>query len=69
MGVQDLRQSSQSNIGVDLSRSGSYDHAKQLASELPAENYLSLDGERRFSLTVSLFGNWLLISTAISTLY
>ncbi|XP_027344282.1 polyadenylate-binding protein-interacting protein 3-like isoform X2 [Abrus precatorius] len=39
--------SSMSSTGVDLSRSGSYDHAKQLASELPAKSYSSSDGESR----------------------
>ncbi|KAL5156737.1 Polyadenylate-binding protein-interacting protein 3 [Glycine soja] len=39
--------SSQSNTGVDLSRSGSSDHAKQLASELPAKSYSTSDGESR----------------------
>ncbi|XP_061365138.1 polyadenylate-binding protein-interacting protein 3-like isoform X2 [Gastrolobium bilobum] len=43
----DHPQSSQSSTGVDLSRSGSYDHAKQLASDLPAKSYSSLDGENR----------------------
>ncbi|KAK7325091.1 hypothetical protein VNO77_29167 [Canavalia gladiata] len=43
----DHPQSSQSSTGVDLSRSGSYDQAKQLASELPAKSYSSLDGESR----------------------
>ncbi|KAJ1424501.1 LsmAD domain [Sesbania bispinosa] len=41
----DHPQSSQSSSGVDLRRSGSYDHAKQLASELPAKIYSSSDGE------------------------
>ncbi|XP_054781692.1 polyadenylate-binding protein-interacting protein 4-like isoform X3 [Prosopis cineraria] len=45
--LMDLPQSTQSNIGVDVSRSSSYDPAKQLASELPAQSYASLDGERR----------------------
>ncbi|KAK7335854.1 hypothetical protein VNO80_27946 [Phaseolus coccineus] len=39
--------SSQSSTCVDLSRSGSYDHAKQLASELPAVSYSSVEGESR----------------------
>ncbi|KAK7271996.1 hypothetical protein RJT34_28312 [Clitoria ternatea] len=43
----DHPQSSQSINSVDLSRSGSYDHAKQLASELPAKSYSSSDGESR----------------------
>ncbi|KAK7261657.1 hypothetical protein RIF29_27973 [Crotalaria pallida] len=43
----DHPQSFQSSTGLDLSRSGSYDHAKQLASELPAKSYSSLDGENR----------------------
>ncbi|QHN94863.1 polyadenylate-binding protein-interacting protein 3 isoform X2 [Arachis ipaensis] len=43
----DLPQSSQSSTGVDLSRSGSYDHAKQLASELPTKIYSSSDEENR----------------------
>ncbi|RDX76156.1 Polyadenylate-binding protein-interacting protein 4 [Mucuna pruriens] len=43
----DITQSSQSSTGVDLSRSGSYDHAKQLASELPAKSYSSSEGESR----------------------
>ncbi|XP_047175974.1 polyadenylate-binding protein-interacting protein 3-like isoform X2 [Vigna umbellata] len=43
----DHTQSSQSSTSVDLSRSGSYDHAKQLASELPAISYSSVDGESR----------------------
>ncbi|KAI4329137.1 hypothetical protein L6164_021433 [Bauhinia variegata] len=37
----DLPQSSQSSTGVDLSCSGSNDHAKQLASELPLRSYSS----------------------------
>ncbi|XP_057455412.1 polyadenylate-binding protein-interacting protein 3-like isoform X2 [Lotus japonicus] len=40
-------QPSQSSIGVNLIHSGSYDHAKQLASELPAKIYSSSDGESR----------------------
>ncbi|XP_019436516.1 PREDICTED: polyadenylate-binding protein-interacting protein 3-like isoform X1 [Lupinus angustifolius] len=36
-----------SSTGVDLILSGSYDYAKQLASELPAKSYTSLDGESR----------------------
>ncbi|XP_014500982.1 polyadenylate-binding protein-interacting protein 3 [Vigna radiata var. radiata] len=43
----DHTQSSQSSTSVDLSRSSSYDHAKQLASELPAISYSSVDGESR----------------------
>ncbi|RZB84421.1 polyadenylate-binding protein-interacting protein 3-like isoform X1 [Glycine soja] len=43
----DHTQSCQSNTCVDLSRSGSYDHAKQLASELPAKSYSTSDGESR----------------------
>ncbi|TKY48297.1 Polyadenylate-binding protein-interacting protein 3 [Spatholobus suberectus] len=43
----DHTQSSQSSTGVDLSRSGSYNHAKQLASELPAKSYSPSDGESR----------------------
>ncbi|KAJ1407124.1 LsmAD domain, partial [Sesbania bispinosa] len=39
--------SSQSKTGMDLCRSGSYDHAKQLASELPAQSYSFSDGESR----------------------
>ncbi|KAF7843567.1 polyadenylate-binding protein-interacting protein 3-like isoform X1 [Senna tora] len=45
--LMDISQSSQSDVGVDLSRSGSYDHAKQLASKLPCKSHPSLDGERR----------------------
>ncbi|KAK7294408.1 hypothetical protein RJT34_17297 [Clitoria ternatea] len=36
-----------SSIRVDLCRSGSNDHAKQLASELPAQCYTFSDGESR----------------------
>ncbi|KAL2332243.1 hypothetical protein Fmac_019824 [Flemingia macrophylla] len=43
----DHTQSSQSSPGVDLICSGSYDHVKQLASELPAKSYSSLDGGSR----------------------
>ncbi|KAK7402246.1 hypothetical protein VNO78_14357 [Psophocarpus tetragonolobus] len=43
----DHTQSSQSGTSVDLSRSGSYDLAKHLASELPAKSYPPLDGESR----------------------
>ena len=52
--VQDHPRSSQSSAGVDLSRSGSYDHAKQLASELPTKSYSSSDGESRYLLSLSL---------------
>ncbi|TKY64293.1 Polyadenylate-binding protein-interacting protein 4 [Spatholobus suberectus] len=38
---------SQSSTGVDLCRSGSNDHAKQLASELPAQSCTFSDGESR----------------------
>lgn len=52
--MQDHAQPFQSSTGVDLSRSGSYDHAKQLASELPGKSYSSSDGESRFLLPFSL---------------
>lgn len=51
MGVQDFSQSTQSSAGVDLMRSGSLDHAKQLASELPAKSSPTSDAESRFLLT------------------
>ncbi|KAH1149297.1 hypothetical protein GYH30_043728 [Glycine max] len=41
---------SQSSSGVDLCRSGSKDHAKQLASELPALSCSFSDGESRIQL-------------------
>ncbi|XP_027335060.1 polyadenylate-binding protein-interacting protein 3-like [Abrus precatorius] len=43
----DHSQSSQSSTGVALCRSGSNDHAKQLAPEPPAQSCLVSDGERR----------------------
>ncbi|CAJ1955489.1 unnamed protein product [Sphenostylis stenocarpa] len=43
----DHTQSSQSSTSVDLSRYGSHDHAKQLASELPSKSSVSGDGESR----------------------
>ncbi|RHN76231.1 putative LsmAD domain, ataxin 2, SM domain-containing protein [Medicago truncatula] len=43
----DRPQSSQSNTGVDLSRSSAYDHAKQFTSEIPSKSYSFLDGESR----------------------
>jgi hypothetical protein len=46
--MQDQAQSSQSSTGLDLCRSGSYDHAKQLASELPLKTFSTSDGENRF---------------------
>jgi hypothetical protein len=45
--MQDRPQSSQSNTGVDLSRSSAYDHAKQFTSEIPSKSYSSSDGESR----------------------
>lgn len=39
--------SSQSKTGGDLCRSDSYDHAKQLPSELPGQSYSFSDGESR----------------------
>lgn len=44
---KDQAQSSQSSTGLDLCRSGSYDHAKQLASELPLKTFSTSDGENR----------------------
>ncbi|KAJ7963228.1 polyadenylate-binding protein-interacting protein 3-like [Quillaja saponaria] len=43
----DLRQPSQSSTGMDLSRTGSHDHAKQFASELPFKSYTGSDGGSR----------------------
>ncbi|KAF7814078.1 polyadenylate-binding protein-interacting protein 3-like isoform X1 [Senna tora] len=45
--AMDFPQSSQSSTGVDLSRSASHDHAKQLASELSAKSDPTLDAEIR----------------------
>lgn len=56
--LQDQAQSSQSNVGVDLSRSDSYDHARQLASELAFKSSSTTASENRclidFSNHVSL---------------
>ncbi|XP_025618453.1 polyadenylate-binding protein-interacting protein 3 isoform X1 [Arachis hypogaea] len=49
----DHSQSSLSNTGVDLGRSGADDHAKQLASELSTQNYSFQDGECRIQNCVS----------------
>ncbi|PON96212.1 Ataxin [Trema orientale] len=43
----DQAQSSQSNVGVDLSRSGSYDHARPLASESPFKSSPTAASESR----------------------
>ncbi|XP_061364007.1 polyadenylate-binding protein-interacting protein 4-like isoform X2 [Gastrolobium bilobum] len=43
----DHSQSYHSSTGVDLCRFGSNDHAKQLASELPAQSFSFLDGQSR----------------------
>lgn len=47
-GVQDQAHSSQSSTALDVCRSGSHDHAKQLASELPFKSFPASDGESRF---------------------
>ncbi|KAM2993709.1 hypothetical protein FF2_045774 [Malus domestica] len=41
----DYSQSSESNVAPDLCRSGSYDHARQLASETLFKSFPSTDGE------------------------
>ncbi|KAK4269111.1 hypothetical protein QN277_022311 [Acacia crassicarpa] len=54
--IMDLPYSSHSNIGMDVSRSSSYDPAKQLASELPTNSYTSLDGERVQDSIIDQYG-------------
>ncbi|XP_028784454.1 polyadenylate-binding protein-interacting protein 3-like isoform X1 [Neltuma alba] len=54
--IMDLPPSTQSTIGVDISRSSSYDSAKQLASELPAKSCTSLDGERVQDSIIDQYG-------------
>ncbi|MED6161159.1 Polyadenylate-binding protein-interacting protein 3, variant 3 [Stylosanthes scabra] len=49
----DHSQPSLSNTGVDLGRSRSDDHAKQLASELSTQNYSFSDGESRIQNSAS----------------
>ncbi|KAK3220380.1 hypothetical protein Dsin_014350 [Dipteronia sinensis] len=44
----DEAQSSQSSIGADLYRSVSYDHARQMASEIPVKSVSTLDSGSRF---------------------
>ncbi|XP_050381872.1 polyadenylate-binding protein-interacting protein 3-like isoform X3 [Argentina anserina] len=44
-GVQDYTHYSESNIAPELYRSGSYDHARQLASEPPNKSFSSTAGE------------------------
>lgn len=46
--LQDQAQPSQSNVGVDLSRSGSYDHARQLASESHFKGFSTTGSESRY---------------------
>lgn len=50
--MQDQAQFSQSSTGLDLCRSSSNDHAKQLASEQPFKNFPISDGENRFLFDV-----------------
>lgn len=47
----DRPQSSQSNTGVDLSRSSAYEHAKQFSSEIPSKSYSSRMGKAGFRRT------------------
>ncbi|XP_040370900.1 polyadenylate-binding protein-interacting protein 3 isoform X2 [Rosa chinensis] len=44
-GVQDYTHYSESNVAPELYRSGSYDHARQLASEPPNKSFASTAGE------------------------
>ena len=59
--MQDQAQSSQSSTGLDLSRTGSYDHAKQLASEFLSKSVPASDSENRF-LLILLVNCYLLVS-------
>lgn len=45
---QDYTQCTESNVAPDLCRSGTYDHARQLASEPPFKSFPSTAGESRF---------------------
>lgn len=46
-GLQDEAQCSQSSAGVDVYHSGSYDHTRQLAPELPSKSISASDSESR----------------------
>ncbi|KAI9119825.1 hypothetical protein K1719_009214 [Acacia pycnantha] len=54
--IMDLPYSSQSNIGMDVSRSSSYDPAEQIASELPTKSCTFLDGERVQDSIIDQYG-------------